>query len=76
LFIHDLAVAQFLRGSGAAAALLSEALDVARRASLASVRLVSLSAATHFWIKHGFSLVVGERLPDDYGEAVFMQRAI
>lgn len=76
LFIHDLAVAPVLRGSGAAASLLSEALGVAQRASLPSVRLVSLAAATPFWQKHGFSIVAGARLPDDYGEAVFMERSV
>jgi GNAT superfamily N-acetyltransferase len=53
-YVHDLALLNRARGTGAAAMIVGEILRHARSIGLASVSLVAVNGSLPFWHKHGF----------------------
>lgn len=61
-YIHDLALLNPARGTGAAAMIVGEILRHARGAGFATVSLVAVNGSWAFWHKHGFRDVVAPEL--------------
>ena len=53
-YVHDLAMLNSARGTGAAAMIVGDILRHAKAASLPSVSLVAVNGSIPFWHKHGF----------------------
>lgn len=80
LYIHDLAVTDAGRGTGAGRALVRAALDAATAQGLGSACLVAIQGSQRFWAQHGFETVASP--PDrvaaklaSYGAAAQLMRA-
>lgn len=56
-YLHDLALLNKARGTGAAAMIVGEIIDHARAAGFPNLSLVAVSGSHHFWHKHGFRVV-------------------
>ena len=63
-YIHDLALLNPARGTGAAAMIVGDMLRHARATGFASVSLVAVNGSLPFWYKHGFRAVVAPELAD------------
>jgi N-acetylglutamate synthase-like GNAT family acetyltransferase len=80
-FLHDVVVAEAVRGVGAARAVLSILQCVARLHRLDSITLVSVNATTDYWTKLGFravdSLALQSYVREKYSnEAVLMSASV
>lgn len=53
-YLHDLALLPEARGTGAAAAIVSELIDVARREGFSNLSLVAVNHSAGFWRKMGW----------------------
>ena len=80
LYIHDLAVADAGRGTGAGRALVRSAIDAAKGRGLASACLVAIQGSMPYWEQFGFEKVAAP--PDrvaaklaSYGPAAQLMRA-
>ncbi|MDB5473618.1 MAG: family N-acetyltransferase [Devosia sp.] len=60
--VHDLALLNPARGTGAAAMIVGEILRHARAKGFASISLVAVTGSAPFWHKHGFRVVAGPQL--------------
>ncbi|PWI44900.1 GNAT family N-acetyltransferase [Streptomyces sp. ICBB 8177] len=77
LHLHDLVVAEDLRGSGLAKTLLSALFASARSHGFASVSLVAVGGSAPFWASQGFTEHPGVVPPDGYGPgARYMSRPV
>lgn len=74
-YLHDIALAETARGSGAGRAALNLVDRLAREAGLALVTLVAVNGADRYWAANGFSHVPGDDA--SYGAGSFaMQRPV
>ncbi|WP_050886801.1 GNAT family N-acetyltransferase [Bradyrhizobium sp. ORS 285] len=67
-YVHDLALLPSARGSGAAATIVEQLVEQARRLQLASVSLVAVNGSVPFWEKQGFVVVAQDHDATGYGE--------
>lgn len=63
-YLHDLALLNPARGTGAAAMIVGDLLRHARLAGFPSVSLVAVNGSLPFWYKHGFRAVVMPELAE------------
>lgn len=63
-YVHDLALLNPARGTGAAAMIVGDLLRHARLAGFPSVSLVAVNGSLPFWYKHGFRAVAAPALVD------------
>lgn len=63
-YLHDLALLNKARGTGAAAMIVGDIIDHARAQGFASLSLVAVNGSQHFWHKHGFRVVKAPELVD------------
>lgn len=63
-YIHDLALLNAARGTGAAAMIVGDILRHARLMGFATVSLVAVNNSALFWYKHGFRALVAPELAD------------
>ena len=63
-YIHDLALLNPARGTGAAAMIVGDMLRHARAAGFATISLVAVNGSLPFWYKHGFRAVAAPHLVD------------
>lgn len=63
-YVHDLALINAARGTGAAAMIVGEILRLARLREFATVTLVAVNGSLPFWYKHGFRAVAAPHLAD------------
>ncbi|SEP59664.1 Predicted N-acetyltransferase YhbS [Devosia sp. YR412] len=63
-YVHDLALLNAARGTGAAAMIVGDVLRHARLAGFPSVSLVAVNGSLPFWYKHGFRAVAAPQLAD------------
>ena len=63
-YIHDLALLNPARGTGAAAMIVGALLRRARLAGFPSVSLIAVNGSLPFWYKHGFRAVAAPELVD------------
>lgn len=63
-YVHDLALLNAARGTGAAAMIVGETLRHARAAGFANVSLVAVNGSLPFWHKHGFRAVKAPELEE------------
>lgn len=61
-YLHDLALLNQARGTGAAAMIVGEIITHARNQGLASLSLVAVNNSQPFWHKHGFRVVAAPEL--------------
>lgn len=77
LHLHDLVVAEKLRGRGLAKRLLGRLTATAGRRSYERISLVAVGGADTFWSANGFHPHTEVALPRSYGsDAVYMSRAV
>lgn len=73
LHLHDLVIADDLRGRGLGGRLLRHLTRVARRSSYERISLVAVGGTAGFWAGHGYRPEPGAELPAGYGDgAVYM----
>ncbi|WP_306298034.1 GNAT family N-acetyltransferase [Streptomyces sp. 13-12-16] len=73
LHLHDLVIADDLRGRGLGGRLLRHLTLVARRSSYERISLVAVGGTAGFWAGHGYRPEPGAELPAGYGDgAVYM----
>jgi len=63
-YIHDLALLNPARGTGAAAMIVGETLRHARAAGFTNISLVAVNGSLPFWHKHGFRAVKAPELEE------------
>ncbi len=63
-YVHDLALLNPARGTGAAAMIIGEVLRHARTRGFASISLVAVNGSQAFWHKHGFRAVKAPELTE------------
>ncbi|SFB98633.1 Acetyltransferase (GNAT) family protein [Devosia psychrophila] len=63
-YVHDLALLNPARGTGAAAMIVGDMLRHARLSGFPSVSLVAINGSLPFWYKHGFRAVAVPELAD------------
>jgi len=63
-YLHDLALLNGARGTGAAAMIVGDVLRHARLAGFAGVSLVAVNGSLPFWYKHGFRAITAPELTD------------
>lgn len=63
-YLHDLALVNGARGTGAAAMIVGEMLRHARLAGFDRMSLVAVNGSLPFWYKHGFRAVTAPALAD------------
>ena len=63
-YLHDLALLNKARGTGAAAMIVGEIIDHARAQGFPSLSLVAVNGSHHFWHKHGFRVLKAPELAD------------
>ncbi|MER7484378.1 GNAT family N-acetyltransferase [Streptomyces sp. NPDC126497] len=77
LHLHDLVIADDLRGRGLGSGLLRHLTAVARRSSYERISLVAVGGTAGFWAGHGYRPEPGAELHGGYGEgAVYMSRPV
>ncbi|MBY8885181.1 GNAT family N-acetyltransferase [Streptomyces sp. PTM05] len=77
LHLHDLVVAEDLRGSGLATALLGRLFATARSHEFATVSLVAVGDSAPFWAGRGFTAHPDVAPPEGYGPgARYMSRPV
>ncbi|MGW4023149.1 GNAT family N-acetyltransferase [Streptomyces sp. NPDC005009] len=73
LHLHDLVIADDLRGRGLGSRLLRHLTAVARRSSYERISLVAVGGTAGFWAGHGYRPEPGAELHGGYGDgAVYM----
>ncbi|CAL9410940.1 Diaminopimelate decarboxylase [Streptomyces sp. enrichment culture] len=73
LHLHDLVIADDLRGRGLGSRLLRCLTDTARRSSYERISLIAVGGTERFWAGHGYRPDPGAELHGDYGDgAVYM----
>lgn len=79
-YLHDLALLNKARGTGAAAMIVGEILNHARSRGFAHVSLVAVNGSQAFWHKHGFRALavpeLAEKLASYEAAARFMVKAL
>lgn len=79
-YLHDLALLNRARGTGAAAMIVGEMIDHARANGFASISLVAVNGSQSFWHKHGFRAVIvpelAEKLLSYEASARYMTRPL
>ena len=63
-YLHDLALLNKARGTGAAAMIVGEVINHARACGLPNISLVAVNQSQPFWHKHGFRVVEVPELKD------------
>ena len=63
-YLHDLALLNKARGTGAAAMIVGDIIDHARAQGFPSLSLVAVNGSQPFWHKHGFRLVHAPELAE------------
>ncbi|GAB2706468.1 GNAT family N-acetyltransferase [Kitasatospora kifunensis] len=77
LHLHDLVIAERLRGSGLGTRLLSHLTETATAGAYERISLVAVGGADTFWAAHGFTAHPEVALPPSYGtDALYMSRAV
>ncbi|AEW99349.1 hypothetical protein SCATT_p11560 (plasmid) [Streptantibioticus cattleyicolor NRRL 8057 = DSM 46488] len=75
LHLHDVVVAEPLRGRGLGGHLLRHLTTTAAPAGYRRLSLVAVAGSGTYWAGHGFTAHPGVELPDSYGtDAVYMSR--
>lgn len=73
LHLHDLVIADDLRGRGLGSRLLRHLTAVAGRSSYERISLIAVGGTESFWVRHGYRPDPGAELPGSYGDgAVYM----
>ena len=79
-YLHDLALLNKARGTGAAAMIVGDIIDHARAQGFASLSLVAVNDSQPFWHKHGFRVVkapeLAEKLASYEPAARFMSKPL
>ncbi|GGV22022.1 GNAT family N-acetyltransferase [Streptomyces spectabilis] len=77
LHLHDLVIAEHLRGGGLARRLLRHLSATARSLTYERISLVAVGGSDTFWAAHGFAAHPDVPLPDGYGaDALYMSKAL
>jgi ribosomal protein S18 acetylase RimI-like enzyme len=77
LHLHDLVIAQRLRGLGWARRMLRELISTARSKNYRWISLIAVAGSESFWRYQGFNPCSEIKLPGNYGaDAVYMSKAI
>jgi hypothetical protein len=79
-YLHDLALLNKARGTGAAAMIVGDMINHARAMGFSNVSLVAVNGSQPFWHKHGFRVVdvpeLGEKLASYEPAARFMVKPL
>ncbi|HTM78066.1 MAG TPA: GNAT family N-acetyltransferase [Devosia sp.] len=79
-YLHDLALLNKARGTGAAAMIVGDIINHARAMGFPSISLVAVNGSQPFWHKHGFRVLpvpeLSEKLASYEAAARFMVRAL
>lgn len=79
-YLHDIALMPGMRGTGAAAELVTSLVEQARAERLPSLSLIAVNGSEGFWRRQGFEAVVCDALTDKLrsygGDAQFMMRRL
>lgn len=76
-YLHDIALHEAARGSGAAAAAVARLADCARAAGLTMIALTAIAGTEPFWRRQGFVARSGDGGTGSYGAgALFMERML
>ncbi|SHG95418.1 GNAT family N-acetyltransferase [Streptoalloteichus hindustanus] len=77
LHLHDLVVAEELRGKGLATVLLRRLTATALARTHRRISLVAVGDSEKFWSAHGYRPLPGVAVPSDYGaNAVYMSKVL
>ncbi|WP_424871812.1 GNAT family N-acetyltransferase [Streptomyces sp. SAI-229] len=77
LHLHDLVIADDLRGRGLGSRLLRRLTETAARSSFERISLVAVGGTGGFWTGHGFLPEPAAELNGEYGDgAVYMSRPV
>lgn len=79
-YLHDIALLPQMRGTGAAAEVVTSLAEQARAERLPSLSLIAVNGSQGFWLRQGFEAVADDTLTDKLrsygGDARFMLRAL